>query len=456
MKKIRKITASIMIMVMLVLMAGCGKEGTSEKSSGGKKTDPEQKNVKTEDVALFSAETQFSEYLKDDERGADIYSEDFRKALNDFAVKTAVKIHEQSEDENYIYSPVSLYLALALAADLSDPAVTADLIEILGADSKEDLEQKVCDMIKALSSETNDEGAQAICRIANSVWTDDSLKLSEDAKAAIMNASKNMFADIYNIDLQSAEAVDAMNAWVDEKTCGLIKEIPQEPTAETIMVLFNALYFKKSWETVIDKTNNEEKIFTKPDGSTVKTMMMHANPGRGSYYKSGNSMTAPLYYNDGSYMVFIKPDDGISMETVLNNDLSDIIDAYSSDNRLFSADNIYFTMPIVEYEMTADKLQSIVGELGVKSVFFAADDPFSPLDSELDDKIYISDIIQKCKIIINEEGTEAAAVTEILMECNAIAEESVTIDMTLDHEYAYVLMSANGTPMFIGTVSNPV
>lgn len=457
MKKIRKITASIMIMVMLVLMAGCGKEGTSEKSSGGKKTDPEQKNVKTEDVALFSAETEFSEYLTEQERKTGAYSENFRKVLNDFSAKTALKIYEQSEDENYIYSPVSLYLALALAADLSDPEVTKDLMDILGADTKEDLETKVREIIKALSSETNDEGAAAICRIANSIWTDDQLYLSEDAKAEIKNTSKMMFADIYNADLQTEEALAAMNSWVDNKTNGLIKEIPLEPGPDTVMVLFNTLYFKKSWETTIDKKNNEERTFTKPDGSEVKTTMMHAYPGGGAFYPAANSLTAPLYYNDGSYMIFIKPRDGVDMQTVLASDLPDIIDAYSSGDRLSYADDILFTMPIVEYEMTAKELNKVMMDLGVESVFNIEGDPFSPIDAENDEKLFVSAIAQKCKIIINEEGTEAAAVTEILIdECCDIEDETVTIDMTLDHEYAYVLMSANGTPMFIGTVSNPV
>ena len=320
--------------------------------------------------------------------------------------------------------------------------------------SKEELEKKVQDMIKALSSETNDEGAQAICRIANSIWTDNDLELSQDAILNLQNTSKKLFADIYNTDLQSQEGIDAMNKWVSDKTEGLIKEIPATPDANTLMLLFNTLYFKKEWEDQFDKKKTREERFTKSDGNVKMVDMMHTSVESGSYYRSENTISAPLYYNDGSYMVFILPDKGVDMQTVMNDDLGNIIDAYTY-RKLESADKVNFGIPKVDYEMTSEDMIPVMKDMGVESIFTDADDPFSPID-EGKIGLFVATIAQKCRIIIDEEGTEAAAVTEIMVDTkSAMPEPENEISIYLNREYAFVLMSSNNTPMFVGTVGRP-
>ena len=452
---IKRKTAGIMAAIMCSLsLFGCGKNTPPLDPP----VDPAS-NVSVGDKNMaFAAETSFKEYVKDAERKGVEYDSVFRKTINTFASESAAGFYEYSKqgkgDDNFLYSPTSLYLALALAADLSNTEVTADLMELLGAESKEELKKNVQDMIKTLSSETNDEGAQAICRIANSIWTDNDLELSQDAILNLQNTSKKLFADIYNTDLQSQEGIDAMNKWVSEKTEGLIKEIPATPDANTLMVLFNTLYFKKEWEDQIDKKKTREERFTKSDGNVKMVDMMHTSVESGSYYRSENTISAPLYYNDGSYMVFILPDKGVDMQTVMNDDLGNIIDAYTY-RKLESADKVNFGIPKVDYEMTSEDMIPVMKDMGVESIFTDVDDPFSPIDRG---KIglFVAAIAQKCRIIIDEEGTEAAAVTEIMVDTkSAMPEPENEISIYLNREYAFVLMSSNNTPMFVGTVGRP-
>ncbi len=433
--------------------------GSSDDSSSSEK-DSSSGSGRISSENFYAAENSYTEYLKDRERAELGLSEEELAAFLSFVTSTNEKYFAKGgAGENYLYSPVSLYLALALCEELTDEKVSGDLLTALGVKDIKTLESAVDKIVKGISSEKDDKGLASICRTANSIWSDDQLVLDDEAKKAIEHAAEQMFADIYNTDLQTEEAYEAMNKWVEEKTAGLIKEIPNKPDAETRMILFNALYFKKTWKEEINKEYTEEKEFTLPSGETVKTDMMSVGVKENKeYYKTANTVTAPLYYSDGSYCIFIRPNENCdrqAMSEIMKNEMPEIISAYTN-GQLKSADSLHFTIPKLEYEFKIEDMQNEIQALGVSSIFDSAGDPFSPLDGRNDDKLYVSAITQKCKIIMNEEGTEAAAVTQIDMKCNAAFEEpEEIIYMNLDHSYAYVIMSSNDIPLFVGVVENP-
>ena len=455
-----------LVLSVSMLLAACGSEAGSSSSknssSSGKESsaDSSSGSGRISSENFYAAENSYTEYLKDRERAELGLSEEELAAFLSFVTSTNEKYFAKgSAGENYLYSPISLYLALALCEELTDEKVTSDLLTTLGVKDIKTLESAVDKIVKGISSEKDDKGLTSICRTANSIWSDDQLVLDDEAKKAIEHAAEQMFADIYNTDLQTEEAYEAMNKWVSEKTAGLIKEIPNKPDAETRMILFNALYFKKTWKEEIKKENTEEKEFTLPSGETVKTDMMSVGVKENKeYYKTANTVTAPLYYSDGSYCIFIRPNENCdrqAMSEIMKNEMPEIISAYAN-GQLKSADSLHFTIPKLEYEFKIEDMQNEIQALGVSSIFGSAGDPFSPLDGRNDDKLYVSAITQKCKIIMNEEGTEAAAVTQIDMKCNAAyIEDPVIIDMNLDHSYAYVIMSANNVPLFVGVVEDP-
>ncbi|MBR6274612.1 MAG: hypothetical protein IKR27_06375 [Lachnospiraceae bacterium] len=436
-----------------------GRGGSSDDSSSSADSSSGSGRINT-DNAFYAAENSYTEFLMDRQRAAMGLSEEELAAFLSFVTSTNEKYFAKGEaGENYLYSPISLYLALALCEELTDEKVSGDLLTALGVKDIKTLESAVDKIVKGISSEKDDKGLTSICRTANSIWSDDQLVLDDEAKKAIEHAAEQMFADIYHTDLQTEEAYEAMNKWVSEKTAGLIKEIPNKPDGETKMILFNALYFKKTWKEEIKKEYTEEKEFTLPSGETVKTDMMRVSPkDNKKYYKTANTVTAPLYYSDGSYCIFIRPNENCdrqAMSEIMKNEMPEIISAYAN-KQLKSADSVYFTIPKLEYEYKVEDMQKELQALGVNSVFGTKDDPFSPLDGRNDEKLYVSTITQKCKIIMNEEGTEAAAVTQIDMKCNAAFEEpEEIIEMNLDHSYAYVIMSSNNIPLFVGVVENP-
>jgi serpin B len=282
--------------------------------------------------------------------------------------------------------------------------------------------------------------------------------LDDKAKKVLDNASAKFFADLFSADLQSEDTIAAMNSWVSAKTEGLIKEIPFKPGDGTKMLLFNALYFKKKWDDPIDKALTAKEDFTLASGEKIKVDMMKAEvayykEANMKYYRTGNTLSAPYYYSDGSYCIFVRPEKVCGrddMKNIISNEVPDIIDAFINW-RTKGTGSLKLSIPKLSYETKTEHMQDELMELGVNSVFDSAAEPFSPLGGGL----AITEIAQKCKIIMDEDGTEAAAVTEIAMDESAPCYEEPNIELNLDRPYAYVIMSGNNIPLFIGAVENP-
>jgi len=451
---IKKKLISIVLAAVLALTA-CGSSENGKKE----KVTQDRKTAANED---FSAENSFTDYLPVTQLEKNKYSDELKSKLLDFTVKTGSQFYEKSEGSNYVYSPASLYLGLALCAEITDDGKAADLLDILGAKDREELEKNTKDIIAALSSDytekTKYQERHYISSISNSIWSDnDTIVLSEEGKQRLKRASEQMYADLYSMDIQSDEAYDLMNKWVKKKTRGLIETIPKKVDNDTVMALFNTLYFDKSWAVTNEVQQTVDREFYFEGNETVNVPMMDFTVyDKLYYYESDNATAATLHYCDGSYIILIDPNEGASLDTVMKNDVEKVITAFANED-YSEAGRMFISMPRVDYEMTLEDMQDAVKTLGVTTIFNpgASFEGLVEKDSEYKE-LFIGKISQKCRIIMNEEGTKAAAVTELEMKCGAVFDpEAKSITMTLDHPFAYVIMSANNTPLFVGAVQNP-
>ena len=353
-----------------------------------------------------------------------------------------------TKSENYLFSPMSLYLALCLCEGISEPEVTEDLLNLLGYDTLDELEESAAVLMKVLSCDEDGK----ISAVANSIWIDDRIDLSDDAKQVLENAALTMLADIYQSDLVSEDTKNAINSWISDQTDGMITEMPIEPNEETAMTLFNTLLFDKSWEDIIEDEAVYAEEFTCPDGTKMSVDMIHHTVENNPYVKAASSTASAMYYADGSYMIFIKPDAGKSLEDVMNGDLETVISAYRNYNFTGSWNNeVRFKFPVLDYETDVPELENVVAGMGVSSIF---DNGAFPA---FGDQICVSAIAQKCHIIVDKNGTKAAAVTQISLKDTAMPddEEPEIIKMDMTSEYAYVIMSAGNIPLFVGSVVTP-
>lgn len=189
-------------------------------------------------------------------------------AVTDFSALLAAEAMKQ-EAENPVFSPISAYLALAMAADGAAGETLAQFDTLLGASGTE-LDALCAGLMQSL---TGTEGSTQLS-IANSVWIDscEDLVVEEGWLSRVKAA---MDAEVFSADLSEKDALDAVNAWVEEHTQGLIPNLRTEPYDENMMlVLLNALYFKAQWENPFCANHTGEDAFTRADGETVQVAFM--------------------------------------------------------------------------------------------------------------------------------------------------------------------------------------
>jgi serpin B len=288
--------------------------------------------------------------------------------------------------------------------------------------------------------------------LANSLWIDDFVKdtnmLNEKYKETILKKYE-AFSDC--IDLQSEE-IFKINDWINEKTHGLIPKVFNEPLDNADLILVNTLYFKDNWLFPFNEIG--KKNFSSSNNKNIVTDFI-SNTDLGSFYESNDAIAFSSPYENGLEFIGILPKNYDK-----NNDfnLSDIDLEELLKTRKYHS-NIYVEMPKLDIEFDAS-LTNILKENYMPSIFQTNNDDLDYiLSKEYRDEwyVYVSDILQNCKLKLDENGTEAAAVTSIIMDCeNAIMMPEEQLDIILDRPFAFMIYdSQNENIIFIGKVIEP-
>jgi serpin B len=284
---------------------------------------------------------------------------------------------------------------------------------------------------------------RVIMEIANSVWVEDRLTVKQD----FINALINYFdAETRNFSVSDPEIKDIINQWIEDHTNGLIKEMIDEIPADIAMILINAIYFNGKWRYKFDEKDTEEKTFYLEDGSTVDVEMM-SNETTYKTYFGEDMVMVELPYGQGNFVMdVLLPNEG--------NTTADIISAMNPGNWNDWISNLYekeiqLYMPRFKYGYKKE-LKDILSDMGMGIAFTGAAD-FSNI-SEQD--LFISKVLHQTFIENNEEGTEAAAVTVVMMELTSAPAGPFTIN--LNRPFVYVIReTSTNTIVFMGLTGNP-
>lgn len=362
--------------------------------------------------------------------------------------KTMLAKMEDGES-NLLFSPASLEMALGLLSEGAGGATRNQLLGYLGHDSYSDVAERLLERADEVtvgqSGDDNLEllmGYKTALRMANSLWVNNKYTLKDEY---LKTAEESYRATSQALDFGNPEeSAKAINDWCDETTDGLIKEIvsPDTIVRDLALILCNSLYFESAWN---EPWNVEEGEFTGADGIT-KTVPEFLSRTEDLYYETDNAVAFGKRYINGSTFVGILPNEGVTLADI---DLDALIASKSTDY------DVRASMPKLNYEFTSNALIPILQSLGVEDVFTAGAD-LSGIVKE-SDELFVSDIIQKCKIELDENGTKAAAVTMIAMKDNAIfIEEPPEIkEVHLNRPFYYLIMDEiAGQVWFIGSVNS--
>lgn len=345
------------------------------------------------------------------------------------------KLAMPSLGENAVFSPLSLYYALALTSNGAHGETAREFADALGMDTAE-LNEYLYTLTNALSATE-----ETTVKIGNAVW-------GNKANFEINPDFAKIAADYYRAHAESlafdADALKKINGWVSEQTDGMIDALFDALDPAQRMILVNTVLFDGIWAEEYEDADVMPGSFTTADGKTIRPDFLYSTEY--SYFEVPGAKGFSKDYKDGYRFIGVRPDGDLA-EFVSGMDLGAII-AGSATSDLKADCGI----PKFEYE-SALGLNEITEALGIRRAFTGSAE-LGGLSASGADDILIDSIFQKAKIILNEHGTKAAAATAINFGTTAFMPE-IRREVYLDKPFFYVIVNADGIPLFLGTVEDP-
>ena len=362
----------------------------------------------------------------------------------------------RQEEGNIIFSPISLSLALSMALAGAETSTEEAMLETLRFSLPEDEIYPTFNALMLAIEGSQEkpmkeaEGDEFQLNIANSIWGQAGYDFN-DAFLDIL--ARNYGAGMYLVDYigNPENARQLINDWVEEETQEKIKDLIPQGAINTLtrMVLANAIYFNASWQYPFNENNTKKAPFTTLDGSQIDVDMMSLSGENLAYTKGDNFQAVNIPYLSSDFsMVVILPDQG-SLQDVEESLDSEKITSILND---FMSQKVTLKMPKFNYESTIDANNPLAA-LGMSNAFNPELADFSGITEE--EKLFISDVLHKATITVDEEGTEAAAATAIVMRATSI-DPNEPIELTIDRPFIYFIQHIpTGSVLFLGRVVQP-
>lgn len=359
---------------------------------------------------------------------------------NDFAFGLYQAI--RGEGSNLFYSPYSISTALAMTYAGARGETAAQMAEVLGfAEDQDALHPAMNAIAQRLMAQDS-----LTLTVANSLWAQEDYAFLESYLDAL---ARNYGAGLYLVDyidpMAREAARQAINAWVEAETQGKIEELLKQGmlTDLTRLVLANAIYFKGDWETPFRHGTNDAP-FILLDGSKVTVPMMARRAATPYAGKNDYQAVALPYVGERMQMVVIVPTEGAfaKVEAMLDAEF-----ASSVVSQLETTD-VKLHLPRFSYDARLD-LEQTLAAMGMPDAFDAERADFSGMDGTT--HLHLSRVAHKAFVTVDEEGTEAAAATGIIVEV-----ESMPLEVRADRPFIYFIHDTElDLILFMGRVVNP-
>ena len=368
--------------------------------------------------------------------------EDLLSALEDFTGEsTALAL---AGEGNGVYSPVSLWFALAMLAETVDGDSRREILDALGAEDLEQLRWWADILWHALYT---DNGTAAVL-LGTSLWLNEGMDYRQDT---VDSLAEHYYAGSYRVPMGTDEADDALSAWTAERTNGLIGSDGKvlETTPDTLMVLASTLYAMGRWSDEFRAENNTDDVFTAADGTEQMAEFMHRTDD--STFLRREGYQAAYLYTTAAQVVFVLPDEGVSPRDLLADpDLLGSLD-FEDEDAIYG--EVQWSLPKFDVRSDLDLKPTLKG-LGVTSVLNPEAADFSPLTSL--EPVWLDQAKQIARVQVDELGFQAAAVT--LMAASGAGgppEDPKICVMDLDRPFLFVIRSGDAV-LFAGVVDSLV
>lgn len=373
-------------------------------------------------------------------------SETDLSGLHPFLNKSIPAFLSGAEGENRVYSPLNVYMALAMLSELTDGETRAQVLDLLGVKD-----------LKALRAQTSalwnanycDDGALTSI-LASSLWLNDTLDF--------VPKTLDILAETYHASTyQGVMGSDALNKalqnWLNEQTGGLLKEQAGEIELkdDTVLALATTLYYKARWDWEFFDGNNKKEPFHAPNGD-LTCEFMHQS-GSSTYYWGEKFSAVPKALIESGSMWLILPDEGVTPEALLQE--QELYDFLSAGHEWSKSKFLVVNLGLPKFDVDSSlDLREGLKSLGIQDAFDPDRSDFTPIVKDIEG-LFLSQAKHAARVTVDEEGCTAAAFTVMAAAGSAMPPDD-EVDFQLDRPFLFVLTNRDGLPLFVGVVNTPV
>ena len=363
-------------------------------------------------------------------------------ANNKFAINFYSQV-SQGSDDNIFFSPWSISTAFAIAFEGAKENTADEIRKVFGFPS--DYEKRTNEF-KSAMDDLNPNNSKYQLSVANALWLADKFEPHEE----YVNTTTNFYdSDVSTVNFISNDGVDQINAWVEDKTQEKIKNIlePGSTDEDTRLAITNAIYFKSNWVTQFNEHKTSNDIFWNDD-ITSTIPLMHLESAYFNYTQMEQLQILKMPYDgDRLSMLVLLPNE--------NNGLDALEESLSIENlnlwqNQLHSQKVEVFMPKFKLETTYD-LKTLLVEMGMSTPFSEGIADFSGIAPI---SLFISQAVHKAFVDVNEEGTEAAAATAIVISTESYKPPPPVF--RADHPFVFLIQDdSTGNILFIGRMVNP-
>ena len=465
----KRVLSLVLASIMLMSIVGCAPSGSEVDLPRG----PAQATEKELLTAHLLAEAVYpemaplpmeSDYIDeqtgefDDEGFFELYSvwseeqrarwlpEGSNAALSGFLEKSIPQFLSDAGTENRVYSPLNVYMALGMLAELTDGNSRQQILDLLGSEDIESLRQQATALWK---SNYCDDGATTTI-LASSLWLDEDINF---VQSTLDTLADTYYASSYHGQMGTDEFNKALQAWLNEQTGGLLEEQAAqiEMDAETLLALATTIYFRAKWSSEFREDRTEEKVFHAASGD-ITCDFMHQG-GTDAYYWGDQFSAVTKRFEGNEAMWFILPDEGVTPEQLLQD--PQVMEFLLHDGEWENNKYLIVNKAIPKFDVVSQlDLCDGLKALGVTDVFDYKISDFTPMTEDTDE-VYLSQAKHDARVMIDEEGCTAVAYT-VLAAAGAGMPPEEEVDFVLDRPFLFAITGVDRLPLFVGVVNQPV
>lgn len=362
-----------------------------------------------------------------------------------FAFKLFRQLASEQENRDLFFSPASVMFCLWMLHDGATGETRESMAKVLEV---ADLEPEALQLdFVALKSALQPYGPGLQLQAANSLWCSHERVPRSEYVAKIR---EHYDAEVVVLDLRDAETAARINSWVSAKTRGKIGSILSTIDPLTSLLAINAIYFKGLWGSPFERELTREELFHTSEGRALRVPLMRQY-GYYPYYEESKFQAIGLRYTTGLTMYVFLPANTSNLRVFQENLTSAAWDKWIGR---FEAIGGLICLPRFMLTYSAN-LKGALGNVGMGIAFDprrARFDAINPPPPEL----WISQLFHQAFVEVNEEGTEAAAVTEAMGYFSSEEPKARTFKMIVDRPFFFVICDDyTNTILFMGTVEEP-